>query len=49
MTRDLRAPFGGIKASGYGREGGESSMKFYTFEKTVMLPTVPPSIPRMGI
>lgn len=49
MTRDLRAPFGGIKASGYGREGGESSMKFYTFEKTVMLPTVPPSTPRMGI
>jgi len=48
MARDLRAPFGGIKASGYGREGGESSMRFYTFEKTVMLPTVPPAIPRLG-
>ncbi|VCU68752.1 Putative aldehyde dehydrogenase AldA [Pigmentiphaga humi] len=48
MTRDLRAPFGGIKSSGYGREGGESSMKFYTYEKTAMLPTVLPAIPRLG-
>jgi len=48
MVRDLRAPFGGIKASGYGREGGESSLRFYTFEKTVMLPTTPPAITRMG-
>lgn len=28
--RDLRAPFGGVGLSGIGREGGESSLHFYT-------------------
>lgn len=37
MVRELRAPFGGVKDSGYGREGGLSSMHFYTYEKTVSL------------
>jgi len=35
MRRDLRVPFGGMKASGVGREGGESSLKFFTETKTV--------------
>jgi len=35
MKRDLRMPFGGMKASGLGREGGEHSMEFFTESKTV--------------
>lgn len=30
MLRDLRTPFGGMKASGVGREGGHHSIDFYT-------------------
>ena len=30
MMRDLRTPFGGMKASGVGREGGKHSIDFYT-------------------
>lgn len=30
MLRDLRTPFGGMKASGVGREGGGHSIDFYT-------------------
>lgn len=30
FTRELRSPFGGIGLSGVGREGGESSLHFYT-------------------
>ncbi|MEK6553866.1 MAG: aldehyde dehydrogenase family protein, partial [Bdellovibrionota bacterium] len=33
--RDPRVPFGGIKASGMGREGGEYSMQFYSDIKTI--------------
>jgi aminomuconate-semialdehyde/2-hydroxymuconate-6-semialdehyde dehydrogenase len=35
MQRDLRVPFGGVKDSGIGREGGEFSMDFYTEWKTI--------------
>jgi aminomuconate-semialdehyde/2-hydroxymuconate-6-semialdehyde dehydrogenase len=34
-ARDLRSPFGGFKASGIGREGGDHSMEFYTELKSV--------------
>ncbi len=30
FLRDLRSPFGGVGLSGIGREGGESSLDFYT-------------------
>jgi len=30
FLRDLRTPFGGMKQSGIGREGGEHSLEFYT-------------------
>lgn len=34
-VRDLRSPFGGIKASGLGHEGGYRSLDFYTQQKAV--------------
>ncbi len=37
MMRDLRVPFGGMKDSGVGREGGDYSLEFYTEEKNVCL------------
>ncbi len=37
MNRDLRVPFGGMKASGIGREGGRHSLEFYTEEKNVCI------------
>jgi len=39
MKRDLRVPFGGMKASGLGREGGRHSMDFYTEMVNVCLTT----------
>jgi aminomuconate-semialdehyde/2-hydroxymuconate-6-semialdehyde dehydrogenase len=35
MVRDLRVPFGGMKQSGVGREGGEEALRFYTEPKNV--------------
>lgn len=37
LHRDLRTPFGGMKSSGVGREGGFEAMKFFTEPKTVCL------------
>ena len=38
MHRDLRVPFGGIKASGVGREGGSEALHFFTEPKNVCVP-----------
>eukprot|EP00753_Platysulcus_tardus_P001664 PLAT11444.1.p1 GENE.PLAT11444.1~~PLAT11444.1.p1 ORF type:complete len:586 (-),score=215.02 PLAT11444.1:163-1920(-) len=35
LKRDLRVPFGGVKSSGTGREGGKFSMEFYSEVKNV--------------
>lgn len=35
LVRDLRTPFGGVKQSGIGREGGWDAMKFFTEVKSV--------------
>lgn len=35
LLRDLRTPFGGMKDSGMGREGGFEALKFFTEEKNV--------------
>jgi aminomuconate-semialdehyde/2-hydroxymuconate-6-semialdehyde dehydrogenase len=35
LLRDLRTPFGGVKASGVGREGGWEAMRFFTEAKNV--------------
>jgi aminomuconate-semialdehyde/2-hydroxymuconate-6-semialdehyde dehydrogenase len=37
LLRDLRVPFGGVKSSGVGREGGEEALRFFTEAKTVCL------------
>ncbi len=37
LLRDLRTPFGGVKDSGVGREGGFQALKFFTEEKNVCI------------
>jgi aminomuconate-semialdehyde/2-hydroxymuconate-6-semialdehyde dehydrogenase len=37
LLRDLRTPFGGVKDSGVGREGGFEALRFFTDEKNVCL------------
>jgi aminomuconate-semialdehyde/2-hydroxymuconate-6-semialdehyde dehydrogenase len=37
FVRDLRAPFGGFKKSGIGREGGHHSMEFFTEVKNICI------------
>jgi aminomuconate-semialdehyde/2-hydroxymuconate-6-semialdehyde dehydrogenase len=37
LLRDLRTPFGGVKGSGVGREGGDEALRFFTELKTVCL------------
>ncbi|HOV57513.1 MAG TPA: aldehyde dehydrogenase family protein, partial [Rhodanobacteraceae bacterium] len=37
MLRDLRTPFGGVKQSGVGREGGAEALRFFTETKNVCL------------
>ena len=37
LNRDLRTPFGGMKASGVGREGGLEALRFFTEPKNVCI------------
>jgi aminomuconate-semialdehyde/2-hydroxymuconate-6-semialdehyde dehydrogenase len=37
MLRDLRTPFGGVKHSGVGREGGWDALRFFTEAKNVCI------------
>lgn len=37
LLRDLRTPFGGMKSSGVGREGGLEALKFFTETKNVCI------------
>ena len=37
MLRDLRTPFGGMKQSGVGREGGWDALKFFTDAKNICI------------
>ncbi len=41
LVRDLRMPFGGMKQSGIGREGGKHSIDFFTEQKTVCIAIAP--------
>jgi 5-carboxymethyl-2-hydroxymuconic-semialdehyde dehydrogenase len=47
-VRDLRTPFGGVKASGLGREGGQHSIDFYTESRIVHLALGETHVPRFG-
>jgi 5-carboxymethyl-2-hydroxymuconic-semialdehyde dehydrogenase len=47
-VRDLRTPFGGVKASGLGREGGTHSLDFYTESRIVHIPLGDTGVPRLG-
>ena len=47
-VRDLRTPFGGVKASGLGREGGPHSIDFYTESRIVHVALGDTHVPRFG-
>ena len=47
-VRDLRTPFGGVKASGFGREGGRYSIDFYTESRIVHVAMGDTHVPRFG-
>ena len=48
-VRDLRQPFGGVKASGTGREGGEYSLEVFAEIKNVCISMGGHHIPRWGV
>ena len=37
LLRDLRTPFGGMKSSGVGREGGWEALRFFTEPKNICI------------
>ncbi|WP_280406469.1 5-carboxymethyl-2-hydroxymuconate semialdehyde dehydrogenase [Nocardia brasiliensis] len=47
-VRDLRTPFGGVKASGLGHEGGYRSIDFYTDQQAVHITLGPAHNPTFG-
>jgi aminomuconate-semialdehyde/2-hydroxymuconate-6-semialdehyde dehydrogenase len=46
LLRDLRVPFGGMKHSGIGREGGQYSIDFFTEATTVVVKSTPGAMTR---
>jgi 5-carboxymethyl-2-hydroxymuconic-semialdehyde dehydrogenase len=48
-VRHLPTPFGGVKASGIGRDGGDYSFDFYMETKNICLALDTHSVPRMGV
>lgn len=49
MARDLRAPFGGYKQSGIGRDGLPGSIELFTEEKSTLIPQQPLVLPKLGL
>jgi 5-carboxymethyl-2-hydroxymuconic-semialdehyde dehydrogenase len=47
-VRHLPTPFGGVKASGIGRDGGQWSFDFYMEQKNVAYALGAHNIPRLG-
>ncbi len=48
-VRHLQAPFGGMKASGIGRDGGDYSFDFYMETKNICLAMGDHPIPKLGL
>jgi acyl-CoA reductase-like NAD-dependent aldehyde dehydrogenase len=48
LVRELRAPFGGFKQSGIGRDGATSSVEFFTELKSTIIAIDPPATRRQG-
>jgi 5-carboxymethyl-2-hydroxymuconic-semialdehyde dehydrogenase len=48
-VRDLRTPFGGVKASGIGREGGDYAFEFYCETEAVQVALGTHPIPKLGM
>jgi 5-carboxymethyl-2-hydroxymuconic-semialdehyde dehydrogenase len=48
-VRDLRTPFGGVKYSGIGREGGDYAFDFYCDTEVVHMALGTHRIPRLGL
>jgi 5-carboxymethyl-2-hydroxymuconic-semialdehyde dehydrogenase len=48
-VRDLRTPFGGVKNSGIGREGGDYAFDFYCETEAVQVALGRHHIPRLGL
>jgi len=47
-SRNLPSPFGGVKSSGIGRDGGDWSFDFYMETKNVAFATTQHKIPKLG-
>ena len=47
--RHLPSPFGGVKESGIGRDGGDWSFDFYMETKNVAFATAPRNVPKLGL
>jgi 5-carboxymethyl-2-hydroxymuconic-semialdehyde dehydrogenase len=48
-VRDLRTPFGGVKESGIGREGGDYAFEFYCETETIHVALGTHPIPKLGL
>jgi 5-carboxymethyl-2-hydroxymuconic-semialdehyde dehydrogenase len=48
-VRHLPTPFGGMKSSGIGRDGGDYSFDFYMETKNISVATTDHQVPRMGL
>lgn len=49
LMRELRAPFGGYKESGIGRDGPQASLEFFTELKSTIIPIDPVKMHRYGV
>ena len=49
MQREKNAPFGGFGHSGIDREGGQSSLRFYSEGKATLIACADTEIPKMGL
>ena len=47
-VRHLPTPFGGVKSSGIGRDGGDWSFDFYMETKNIAFATGAHAIPKLG-